>query len=99
MTDLQAWREGEGDMSELRRARLIVEVVNDGDIEEVLRDLTEALMRTGHGPRISLHVDDDPAQLPRKLGTTTADPMTLLRPFPSRKPNKSSPTEDEAMSA
>jgi hypothetical protein len=27
--------------------------------------------------------------LPATLPTETSDPMTLLRPFPSRKPNKS----------
>jgi len=38
----------------------------------------------------------DPASesLPTQLGTTTTDPMTLLRPFPSRKPTKSNPAPD-----
>ncbi len=47
-------------MTQMQRARIVVDVINDSDVQPVVEDLSRALMKTGHGPRISIAVELPP---------------------------------------
>jgi len=65
------------------RARLVVNVVNDGPITSVLDDLRLAMMKTGHGPRINIRTDRWPFQPLDDLGLSTTPLVEEAGPEPT----------------